>query len=60
MADVLPLWEAKEPVIKRFLRQRFGLPLFFERAVIEIVPRRVLVWPKGNWVEVHDLVRDAR
>ena len=57
--SVLPMWEAKEPVIKRFLRQRFGLPLFFERAVIEIVPRRVLVWPKGNWVEVHDLTGGA-
>lgn len=53
--SVLPMWEAKEPVIKRFLRQRFGLPMFFERAVIEIVPRRVLVWPKGNWVEVYDI-----
>ncbi len=55
--SVLPLWEAKEPVIRNFLRQRFGLPLFFERAVIEIVPRRVLVWPKGNWVEVYDMDR---
>jgi len=53
--SVLPMWEAKEPVIKRFLRQRFGLPMFFERAVIEITPKRVLVWPKGNWVEVYDI-----
>ena len=45
--SVLPLWEAKEPVIKRFVRQRFGLPLFFERSVIEITPRRVLVWSNG-------------
>ena len=42
--DLLPLWEAKEPVIKKFVRQRFGLPLFFERSVIEITPRRVLLW----------------
>jgi nitroimidazol reductase NimA-like FMN-containing flavoprotein (pyridoxamine 5'-phosphate oxidase superfamily) len=42
--SVLPLWEAKEPVIRKFVRQRFGLPLFFERAIIEISPRRVLVW----------------
>ncbi len=52
---VLPLWERKEPVIRRFLRQRFGLPLFFERAVIEVTPRRVLIWPEGHWVEVQDL-----
>jgi general stress protein 26 len=52
---VLPLWERKEPVIRRFLRQRFGLPLFFERAMIEVTPRRVLVWPKGDWVERYDL-----
>ncbi len=53
---VLPLWERKEPVIRKFLRQRFGLPLFFERAVIEVIPRRVLVWPQpGGWLEVVDL-----
>lgn len=45
---VLPLWRAKEPVIDKFLRQRFGLPLFFERVVIEVVPRRVLYWPDGD------------
>jgi nitroimidazol reductase NimA-like FMN-containing flavoprotein (pyridoxamine 5'-phosphate oxidase superfamily) len=37
--SVLPLWEAKEPVIRKFVRQRFGLPLFFE-----VTPRRVLLW----------------
>lgn len=41
---LLPLWEAKEPVIRKFVRQRFGIPLFFERSVIEISPRRVLLW----------------
>lgn len=45
---VLPLWRAKEPVIDKFLRQRFGLPLFFERIVIEVVPRRVLYWVGGD------------
>jgi hypothetical protein len=53
--DVLPLWERKEPVIRKFLRQRFGLPLFFERAVIEITPRRVFLWSAGGWVERYDL-----
>jgi nitroimidazol reductase NimA-like FMN-containing flavoprotein (pyridoxamine 5'-phosphate oxidase superfamily) len=52
---VLPLWERKEPVIRRFLRQRFGLPLFFERAVIEVTPRRVFVWSEGGWIERHEL-----
>ena len=54
--SVLPMWERKEPVIRKFLRQRFGLPLFFERALIEVTPRRVLVWPQpGGWLEVHEL-----
>jgi len=47
---LLPLWEAKEPIIKTFLTpmQKLGLPLFWERAVIEITPRRVLWWPDGD------------
>lgn len=45
---VLPLWRAKEPVIDRFLKMRFALPLFFERAVIEVSPTRSLWWPEGD------------
>lgn len=45
---VLPLWRAKEPVIDRFLRQRFALPLFFERSIIEVTPSRCLWWPEGD------------
>ncbi|HET9730693.1 MAG TPA: pyridoxamine 5'-phosphate oxidase family protein [Acidimicrobiia bacterium] len=45
---LLPLWRAKEPVIDSFVGKRFALPLFFERSVIEIVPRRVLWWPGGD------------
>ena len=41
---LLPLWRAKEPVIDEFLKKRFGIPLFFERSVIEVVPRRALLW----------------
>ena len=41
---LLPLWRAKEPAIDFFLKRRFGIPLFFERAIIEITPRRVLLW----------------
>jgi hypothetical protein len=47
---LLPLWEAKEPIIKTFLKpmQKLGLPLFWERAIIEILPKRVLWWPDGD------------
>ena len=40
---LLPIWEAKEPAIVAFLKARVALPLFFERALIEITPRRVLL-----------------
>jgi 1,4-dihydroxy-2-naphthoate octaprenyltransferase len=36
--NLLPLWRAKEPAIDFFLKKRFGIPLFFERSVIEITP----------------------
>ena len=39
---ILELWRRKEPVIDAFLKQRVALPLFFERAVIEITPERCL------------------
>lgn len=42
---VLPLWIEKEPLIAKLVKQRFAMPLFWERAVIEITPRRVFVWP---------------
>jgi general stress protein 26 len=45
---LLPAWERKEPAIVAFLRARVALPLFFERAVIEITPRVVLQWPDGD------------
>ena len=45
---VLPLWSAKEPVILEFLKSRVAFPLFFERSVIEVTPRRVLFWPRGD------------
>jgi hypothetical protein len=45
---LLPIWSAKEPAIVAFLKERVALPLFFERALIEIVPRRVLYWPDGD------------
>jgi general stress protein 26 len=45
---LLPIWEKKEPSIVYFLKARVALPLFFERALIEITPRRVLYWPGGD------------
>lgn len=45
---LLPIWEQKEPSIVLFLKARVALPLFFERALIEITPRRVLYWPDGD------------
>jgi general stress protein 26 len=45
---VLPLWLNKEPVLSSLLKLRFALPLFWERAIIEITPRRVLWWPGAD------------
>lgn len=46
--QVLPLWRAKEPAIDAFLGKRFALPLFFERAIIEVTPKRVHWWEDGD------------
>jgi general stress protein 26 len=46
--QVLPLWRKKEPEIESFVSKRFALPLFFERSIIEITPRRVILWPDGD------------
>ncbi len=46
--ELLPLWRAKEPVIDSFVKKRFGIPLFFERSIIEIRPVRVEYWPGGD------------
>ncbi|MGQ0606929.1 MAG: pyridoxamine 5'-phosphate oxidase family protein [Chloroflexota bacterium] len=45
---ILQLWRAKEPAIDDFLKARVALPLFFERAVIEITPERSLYWADGR------------
>ena len=45
---LLPIWEAKEPAIVSFLKVRVALPLFFERGLIEITPRRAFYWPNGD------------
>ena len=59
---LLPIWSAKEPAIVAFLKERVALPLFFERALIEIEPRRVLYWRGGdtsNAPDVIDLEKEA-
>src|SRR3954453_19576988 len=45
---LLPIWEKKEPSIVMFLKARVALPLFFERALIEITPRRSFYWQTGS------------
>jgi general stress protein 26 len=45
---VLPLWRKKEPAIDIFLGKRVALPLFFERAVIEVRPRKAFLWAEGR------------
>jgi general stress protein 26 len=57
---VLPLWRVKEPSIERFFAQRFALPLFWERAVIEIEPRRVFFWRDGRTDRAPEVVEVAR
>jgi general stress protein 26 len=52
---LLPIWEKKEPSIVYFLKARVALPLFFERALIEITPRRVLYWSDGNTATAPDV-----
>jgi hypothetical protein len=44
---VLPLWRRKEPMIDFFLGKRVALPLFFERGIIELRPRRAFLWEDG-------------
>ena len=45
---VLPLWSAKEPIISNLVKKRFAMPLFWERAIIEIKPTRAFLWPEGD------------
>ena len=59
---LLPIWERKEPAIVAFLKARVALPLFFERSLIEITPRRCLYWASGsadNRPEVVDVESEA-
>ena len=60
---VLPMWRRKEPAIDFFLGKRVALPLFFERGIIEIVPRRAFLWEDGRTdrpPQVFELVEAGR
>jgi general stress protein 26 len=60
---VLPLWRKKEPAIDFFLGKRVALPLFFERGIIEIRPRRAFLWEDGDTSrppQVFELQRTTR
>lgn len=45
---ILPLWIEKEPAVQAFFAKRVALPLFWERALIEITPVRALLWRDGR------------
>jgi general stress protein 26 len=45
---LLPLWTKKEPIITGLVKKRFAMPLFWERSVIEITPRRAFLWATGE------------
>ncbi len=45
---ILPLWIAKEPIVEQFFKLRVALPLFWERGLIEVTPRKVFVWEGGD------------
>ena len=57
---ILPLWVAKEPIISDLVKKRFAMPLFWERSLIEITPRRVLVWPNGNTAVQPEVIEPQR
>jgi general stress protein 26 len=57
---ILPIWRAKEPAIEAFYKERVALPLFFERSLIEITPRRVFYWPDGSGVTPPEVFSPAR
>jgi general stress protein 26 len=45
---IYDMWRRKEPSIDDFLKARVALPLFLERAVVEITPQRCLYWAGGD------------
>jgi general stress protein 26 len=45
---LLPSWTRKDPATAGLLKARLGFPLMFERALIELTPRRTWFWPDGR------------
>ncbi|HEY1167480.1 MAG TPA: pyridoxamine 5'-phosphate oxidase family protein [Candidatus Limnocylindrales bacterium] len=41
-------WTRKDPSTVALLKARLGFPLVFERALIELTPRRTWFWPDGR------------
>ncbi len=56
---ILDRWRQKEPSIDPFLKARVALPLFFERAVIEVTPERCLFWPDGDTTRPPEITESA-
>ncbi|MCA1842221.1 MAG: pyridoxamine 5'-phosphate oxidase family protein [Actinobacteria bacterium] len=57
---ILPLWTAKEPVVEMFYAKRVALPLFWERVIIEVTPRRALLWEGGRTDQAPQIFEVAR
>jgi general stress protein 26 len=57
---ILPIWRAKEPAIEAFYKMRVALPLFFERSLIEVTPRRVYYWADGSSASPPQVFTPAR
>lgn len=45
---LLDNWERKDPATLGRLKSRRAFPLIFERALIELTPRRTWFWPDGR------------
>jgi hypothetical protein len=45
---LLPTWKRKDPSTFELLKDRLAFPLLFERALIELTPRRTWFWPDGR------------
>jgi general stress protein 26 len=45
---LLPSIGRKDPSIPALLKARVGFPLLFERAIIELSPKKTLYWPDGR------------
>jgi hypothetical protein len=45
---LLDNWDRKDPATLNLMRNRRAYPLVFERALIELAPRRTWFWPDGR------------